>query len=277
MTSFRTALAMVLLTGAAGAVLSSPARAANSDEYGGAFACPGRGVAGTALAYMPVPSPSLLNGGPSVRHRLVLSNGGTMKFDGRPATLAQLPGLLVKATAGPRSEVTVQPGKLTPFGEVVRAVAAINTLRFCNFGFIGNEQWGSAAFFSRSDTVASRLAAPKPPSFTKASDAVITLGYGPVGTATGPGGKYSCRMLFNTKPTDFNESLKLSYRNLDSGIKRMGGIEAVKQAQVERGPTALPVTIIQAKASLPWHCAAGAAYTAQISGYPVIDLVILPG
>ena len=268
---------ILLAAGFASTNLTAPADAANSDEYGGPFACVGRDAKGVGTIYNPaLPPPFLLDKLP-VRHRITISEVGALYFDGTPTNLLQLPDLLSAATALSRSQISIYPSKQTPFYLVVKTVKMANALKFCDFGFVGNEQWAGSEYYSKVDAISSRLTAPSPPAFTKQSDIVFTLDYGP--RSTNPRGKHrssTCRMLFNTVPIDFEEGYRYSTRSLNREIIRVGGVDAAKNLLAKEGPTALPVAVVEAKASLPWYCAAGAVYTAQLSGYPIVNLVVLP-
>lgn len=198
-----------------------------------------------------------------------------ISLDGRSASKSQLPALLSAVAAKTHSEVAIEPGRLTPYGQVVQSVALLNTLKFCDFSFVGNERWAGPEYYSKRDAVASGLTAPLVPPFAKVIDQVIVLDNGPA-TAKGKRNGSSCRMLVRGKPADLDEAITLSFKNLDVAIKYIGGPERAMHLLAQQGPTALPAAIIQAKATLPWHCAAGAIYAAQVSGYPLVDLVVLP-
>ncbi|HET9629759.1 MAG TPA: biopolymer transporter ExbD [Novosphingobium sp.] len=81
-----------------------------------------------------------------------------------------------------------------------------------------------------------------------------------------------CRIYFNNiTPVDSAELRELSYKRLDTIVKREGGPEALRA-----NPDKVPQVHIRGDVNAPWRCIAGAIYNVQISGYPTVGFISNP-
>lgn len=257
---------------------SSISHIAENDESL-SLACPGREIDNVATIYFPAPIPPE-PGEYKIMHKVRLSNAGLISFDGVTTNLDNLAFLIKSAARNPDAEIGIQSSDDTPLRFVADVIRMLNKLQICNLTLFGNEKHSTA--FSLIDARASGMVETPFPAFAKYSDARITLGFGPAMTPS-LGRRHrriaptvTCRALFNGRPVDGNGIAEGSYRLLDAAVKRAGGPEGIKAEFAARGVEATPRGIIQAPASLPWRCAAGAIFNVQISGYPIAELVLMP-
>ncbi len=81
-----------------------------------------------------------------------------------------------------------------------------------------------------------------------------------------------CRVYFNNiTPVDSRELYDLSFKRLDSIVKRAGGPEALRAS-----PELVPQVHIRGDVNAPWRCIAGTIYTVQTAGYPTVGFISNP-
>lgn len=79
-----------------------------------------------------------------IKNKVVVSAAGSLLFNGRPVTQAELRGLFAAAAQMPvEPELQLQPDALAPYAVVDEVLVTAKRARLTRLGFVGNEAYRS--------------------------------------------------------------------------------------------------------------------------------------
>lgn len=226
--------------------------------------CGGRGQANVGTVYFPHSNDVGLYPRSPNREEITIAGNGSLTLGGRRVEQRELRGDLASILSVRTTDVGIRPAAEAPLSAVLPVLELLNELNHCATGFIGNETHGEVFEDNTSEIEISHI-----PEFAGEFDAYVTI----EGSIANHGGGVGntpdrCRAYFMRSGVNSDQLRDSAFRRLSNIVSLHGGLEQTPRSSMN--------AIIEARGSTPWRCIAGAIYNVQISGFPTVDLVILP-